>query len=128
MKKYIKKFLFATILLILPIFLSEFFYTAIYSPADLHGWPLFLSFVSVIGIVYAILFVLIDLIKPSSLKYTIIFNVVLAVCLIILFIWDAISSGLVGSISYENFIFFYSPAIFLFLHLIIISYRKLKTK
>jgi len=124
MKHYIKKFLFVAGLLIVSMFLLDFIYTALYNSDELYGWPLWLFLVLIIGVIYTTLFVLIDLIKPNSFRYTLIFNLILTAYIIIFFIIDAINSGLSGAISYENIIFFYSPTIFLFVHLIIVLYRR----
>jgi len=127
MKLFIKKFLFVTLLLGSSLMITTFPPMAKYNQYDFFGWPIWLLLISIITIVYTLFFLLIDRIHPTSFKYTIIFNLIFATYLIIFFIWDFfILSNKVGSLSFENFLFFYSPAIFLIIHLVYVIYQKNK--
>ena len=127
MKNFIKKFLIILLLYVVSQTVMALSLYTIYNEGELFAFPLILLFAFIIGLVYSLLFVLIDLINQTSVRYSIIYNLIFIAFITIFYIWDFIFySGAAGSASFENFTLFYFPILFLIIHLVYVLYKRFK--
>ena len=118
MKDFVKKLIIINLLIIGIAGITICFLTENIDP----GWGVFnLIVIAVISIVYSVLFISIDLIRPATIKYVVIYNLLYVAFLIIVpiseeffnFSWKI----------FGDYFLFYSPILFLLVYLIYVLYK-----